>query len=227
MGDAHQVIVKDVGKVVGGQAVPLQQHLIVQRAVFHGDVAKHGVVERGGALLGDALADDVRFARLHAAQSVFQRQVAAGIVGAVKVAGVLLGGALLAEAVVSAAFFHQQAGVFAVGVPALRLDVRRHGAAHIGTLVVGQMALGHGAVDDVGSALHQPPLVGILDAEDKRAAVRAGDEPGVQRGAQVADVHVAGGGGGKAGTHLAGGDLLLHGGEISGVRHKVDLRMKI
>ena len=40
MGDAHQVIVNDVGKVVGGQTVPLQQHLIVQRAVFHGDVAE-------------------------------------------------------------------------------------------------------------------------------------------------------------------------------------------
>ncbi len=176
---------------------------------------------------GDLLADDVGLAGLHAAQGVLQRQVAAGIGGAVKVAAVLLGLALFAEAVVCAAFFHQQAGILAVGVPALGLDVGRHGAAHIGALVVGQAALGHGTVDDVHRTLHQTALVGVLDAEDKRAAVRAGDEPGIQRGAQIADVHVAGGRGGKAGTHLAGGDLLLHGGEISGVRHKVDLRMKI
>ena len=52
MGDAHQVVVDDVGEVIGGQAVPLQQHLVVQRAVVHGDVAENGVVEGGGAARG-------------------------------------------------------------------------------------------------------------------------------------------------------------------------------
>ena len=33
VGDAHQVIVDDVGKVVGGQAVPLDEHLVVQHFV--------------------------------------------------------------------------------------------------------------------------------------------------------------------------------------------------
>ena len=37
-----------------------------------------------------------------------------------------------------AALLYQQAGVFAVGVPALRLDVGGHRAAHVGALVMGQ-----------------------------------------------------------------------------------------
>ena len=179
MGDAHEMVVDDVGEVVGGQAVALQQYLVVQGAVLHGDVAEHGVVEGGGALLGDALADDVGLAGLHPLQGLIQRQVAAGIVSAVEIAGVLLGSALLAEAVVGAALFRQKSGVLAVGIAALGLDVGGHGAANIGALVVGQVALGHGAVDDVGGALHQAALVGVLDAQDERTAVGAGDEPGV------------------------------------------------
>ena len=42
----------------------------------------------------------------------------------------------------------------------------------------------------------------------------AGDEPGVKRGAQIAPVHIAGGGGGEACADLAVGDLGLHGVEI-------------
>ena len=210
MGDAHQVIVDDVGKVVGGQTVPLQQHLIVQRAVLHSDVAEDGVMEGSGTLLRDPLPDDVGITGLHAPQRLLQRQVAAGIGHAVKLAAVLLGGAFFAEAVVCTALFHQKAGILAVGVPALGLDIGRHGAAHIGALVVGKAALSHGAVDHIGSTLHQTALVGVLDAEDERAAVAAGNEPCVQRRAQVADVHIAGGGGGKAGAYLPAGDAGFH-----------------
>ena len=220
MGDAHQVVVDHIGKVVSGQTVPFQQYLVIQGAVFHGDIAEHGIVKRGGALLGDALADDVRLARLRAAQRVLQRQITAGIIGAVKIAGVLLGGTLLAETVIGAALFRQQASVFAVGIPTLGLDIGSHGTADVGALVMVQMALGHGAVDDVGSSLHQPPLVGILDTEDKRAAMTAGNEPGIQGGTQIADVHITGRGGRKAGADLARGDLGFHLGKISGVRHR-------
>lgn len=75
---------------------------------------------------------------------------------------------------------------------------------------MGQAALRHGAVDDVRGALHQAALVGILNAEDELAAAVAGDEPGVQGGAEVAHVHVAGGGGGEAGTDAVLGDAGLH-----------------
>ncbi len=109
---------------------------------------------------------------------------------------------------------YQAVGVFAVGVPPLGLDIGRHGSAHVGTLVVIQAALGHGAVDHVHRAIHQAALVRVLDAEDEGAVLRAGDEPGIKGRAQVAHVHIAGGGGGETGAHLAVGDLGLHFGEI-------------
>ena len=210
MGDAHEMIVDDVGEVVGGQTVPLQQHLIVQRAVLHGDVTEDGVVEGGGPLGGDLLPDHIRLTGLHALEGVLQRQLTAGIGGAVELAAVLLRGAFFAEAVVRAAFFHQKPGILTVGIPALRLDIRSHRAAYIGTLIVGKAALGHGSVNHIGGALHQTALIGVLNAEDERAAVAAGNEPGVQRRAQVAHMHIAGGGGGEPGADAALGDAGFH-----------------
>ena len=167
-------------------------------------------MESGGALLGDLLADDVGFARVHPGLGLLQAQGAAGVGGPVKVAGVLLALGLLAEAVVGVALLHQQLGVLAIGVPALGLDIGGHGAAHIGTLVVVQVALGQGLIDELGGALHLPGLVGVLDAQDKGASSVAGDEPGVQGGAQIADVHIPRGRGGKPGADLPLGDLGLH-----------------
>ena len=91
-------------------------------------------------------------------------------------------------------------GVLAVQIPPFRLDIGAHGAAHIGAFVMGQAALGHGAVDHVRGAFHQAALIGVLNAQDEGAVVVAGDEPGIQSGAQIAHVHVAGGRGGETGA---------------------------
>ena len=179
-------------------------------------------MEGGGPLGGDPLADDVGLAGLHPLQGLLQRHIAAGIGGPVELAGILLGLRLFAEAVVSAALFHQQAGVMAIGVPALGLDIGSHGAAHIGAFIVVQAALGHGAVDHVGSALHQAALVGILDSQDEGAAVVAGDQPGVQCRAQIAHMHIAGGRRREAGTHLSVGDFFLHLGKIVHIHRHIN-----
>ena len=167
-------------------------------------------------LLGDALADDVGLAGGDAGLRFLKRQVAAGIVRAVELAGILGALRLFAEAVIGAAALDEQLGVFAVGVAALGLDVGSHGTADVGAFVVVESALGQRAVDDVGRALDEAALVGILDAEDEGAARVARDEPGVERGAQVADVHIAGGGGSEARADLAVRDLRLH---LVEVRH--------
>ena len=65
---------------------------------------------------------------------------------------------------------------------------------------MGQAALGHGAVDHIRCTFHQAALVGVLNAEDEGAVVVAGDEPGIQSGAQIAHMHVAGGRGGETGA---------------------------
>ena len=210
MGDAHQVVVDDVGEVIGRQTVPLHQHLVVQGAVFHGDVAENGIMEGGDALRRDALTDDIGLACGYTALRLLQGQVAAGVRRPVKLAGILLRLRLFTEAVIRAALFHQQPGILSVGIPPLGLDIRGHRAAHIGAFVVSQAALGHGAVDHVHRAVHIAALVRVLDAEDEIPAVGPGNEPGIQRRAQVAHMHIACGGRGEPGPDPSMGDLGLH-----------------
>ena len=93
---------------------------------------------------------------------------------------------------------------------ALGLDIRADGAADIGTLIMLKMALLHRLVYNIDSALDKPALVGILDSEQELALIVARDKVGVERGAQIANVHVSRGGRSKACTHLACGDAALH-----------------
>ena len=179
MGDAHQVVVNDIGEIVGGQPVPLEQDLVVQGGVLYRNITENRVVEGGAPLIGDLLADDVGCACVQLGLDFLRGERAAGVGGPAPVPGILLALGFLAEAVVGVALLHQQPCVLAVGVPPLRLDIGGHGPAHIGALVMGEAALSHGAVDHVGRTLHQSALVGILNAQDKGAIPAPGDQPGV------------------------------------------------
>ena len=210
VGDAHQVVVDDVGKVVGGHTVPFYEYLVVQGLVFHGDVPEDGVAEGGDSLLRDALADDIGLSGIHAGLGLLKGQRAAGIRCLFKVSSVLGTISLLTKTVIGLSLFHQQTGIPAIGVPPLRLNIGGHRTAHVGALVVVQAAFCQGLVNHIGSALHQAALVGVLNAQDEGAPGVAGDKPGVQRGAQVAHMHVARGGWRKPGAHLTFGYLGLH-----------------
>ena len=93
--------------------------------------------------------------------------------------GVLFGFRLFAEAAVRAALPAQKVGISAEQLAALGLDVRADGTAHVGALVVVETAFCKRLVDDVNRALHEPALVGVLDAQDEFAPGVAGDEPGI------------------------------------------------
>ena len=58
IGDAHEVVVDDVGEVIGGEAVGLHEDLIVDVGVLEGDVAAEFVAEGRAAFEGDLHADD-------------------------------------------------------------------------------------------------------------------------------------------------------------------------
>ena len=167
-------------------------------------------MEGGGALLRDALADDEGLARGGAAVGLLPGQEAAGVGLPVKVTGVLLTLGLLTEAAVGMSFLHQKLGILAVEGAPLGLHIGANGAAHIRTLVVLQVALGHGLVDHVHRAFHEASLVGVLDAQQELAIAVPGDQVGVERRAQVAHMHIPRGRGGKTGAHLVFGDAGLH-----------------
>ncbi len=67
MRDLHQVVIYDVGQVVGGHAVALEQHLIVQLGGVHIHPAADFVVEAHVLLAGHLEADDVGFSGFQAA----------------------------------------------------------------------------------------------------------------------------------------------------------------
>ena len=51
----HEVVVDDVGEVVGGEAVGLEQDLVVDVVVVEGDVAAELVAEGGASLRSGTL----------------------------------------------------------------------------------------------------------------------------------------------------------------------------
>ena len=60
----------------------------------------------------------------------------------------------------------------------------------------------HRAVDDVGRALDETALVGVLDAQDELSAVCLGEQVRIQCAAEISEVHVARRGRGKSGTNF-------------------------
>ena len=196
VGDAHEVVVHHIGKVVGGHTVGLDQDLVVHLAVVHPDVAVHHIVKAGHALLGDLLADNIGFPGGKTLFHLFLGQVAAAAV----VVGHFAVGALLcvqrfqtllgAEAVVSLALGHQLLGILLEHAHALALHIGAHGAADVRAFVPQQAGLPQGVVDDIHSALHIAALVGILDAQDEGAVLVLCHQVGIQGGTQIANVHI-------------------------------------
>ena len=213
MGNAHQVVVHDVRKVVGRHTVGLDQNLVVQLPDIDLDMTVDNIVKARHAAFGDLLADDIGLARGQlggnflggqmAAVAVVVGHFARSALGLVHFVQALLG----AEAVVGFARLDQLLGVLLEHAHALALHVGADGAADVGTLVPGQTGSLERAVDDVGSALDQTALVGVFNAQDEGAAVMAGLQIGVQCGAQIAYMHIACGGRRKAGTNICHSDF--------------------
>ena len=196
MGNAHQVVVHHVCKVVGGHSVGLDEDLVVHLTVVHLDVAVHHIVKAGHALAGDLLADDVRLTGGQTFFHLFLRQVtAAAVVVGHLALGTLLGvqgfQALFgAEAVICLAFCHQLLGILLEHPHALALHIGAYRAADVRAFVPEQAGLPQGVVDHVHGALHIAALVGVLNAQDEGAILVLCHQVGIQRGAQVANVHI-------------------------------------
>ena len=213
MGDAHQVIVHNIGKVVGGHTVSLDQNLVIQLLDIDLDVAVDNIVKAGHAALGDFLADDIRLTGGQlggnllggeaAAMSVIVGHLAGGALRLVHFVQALLG----AEAVVRLAGLDQLLGILLEHAHALALDIGADRAADVGALVPGQAGGLQRIVDNVCGTLDQTALVGVLNAQDKGAAVVARLQIGVQSRAQIAYMHIACGGRRKAGTNICHSDF--------------------
>ena len=139
--DLHRVVVDDVGQVVRGEAVRLQDHEVVEEAVLVRDLAADEVAEGRGALLWHPEAHHVRLARTGSTRSLRRVEVAVAPV----VARGLARGALplahlaqlirRAEAAIGVAAREQRSDGRVVALEPLRLHVGRERPADVGALV--------------------------------------------------------------------------------------------
>ena len=207
MGTAHQVVIHHVGKVIGRHAVSLDQNLVIQFGIIDLNVTVHHIVKAGHTLGRDLLADDIGHTGSQLGVDLLLRQVTAvAVVMAHFAVGFLLlmqvvQAFLGAEAVVGFARFDQLLGILFEHAHALALDIGADGAADIRAFVPSQAGGAQRVVNNIGCALHQAALIGILNAQDKGAAVMAGLKISIQCGAQVAHMHIARGGRCKPGAY--------------------------
>ena len=87
MRDVHEMVIDDVGEVVGRHAVTLQEYLILELFVLDRDVAVEHIEERRLARERHLLANDIGIAVLEVLFDDLRREVAAGAVIAAELAG--------------------------------------------------------------------------------------------------------------------------------------------
>jgi hypothetical protein len=218
VGHAHEVVVDDVGQVVGRIAVALEQHRVADLGVGHGDLAAQEVVEGGAAAVRRPQTHHVRLARRSSPALFARRDVAPAAVVARVDAPLPLVGAQTVELL--------RGLERAVGVAALdqRLDVRRgrgRGARSGGRVRGSPPRPGpssgtgpatqdaHDASLDLGQVAR---AIGVLDAQDEAAAMAPREGVVEQGDVGRADVRVAGGRWGDAGDDGHGAPpTVVHG----------------
>ncbi len=206
MGHTHVMIVDDHRQHIGRRAIRTQQDQIVQLGILHGHAALHPVLDRDRTL--------ARCAQAHDEGLTLRRGRGIGVApGRPDTQGLLggLGGFALGSDLV---LRH----VAAIGVAARHHLLRDRGMAvgprelEHGVTVPVQAQPAHPVQDRVDRGLGRAGAVGILDAQQELAAIRAREQPVEQRRACAADVKESGRRGRETGHDSAhgrsGGDII-------------------
>ena len=204
--DLHDVIVHHVGQVIGGIAVGLEQHLIVDLPVLDGDGVAKRVVHHGAAIHRHLQAHHRRLVavglrprvgKLPAVPVVTQRGLVLPLLLAHRFQAFRRAPAAIRRAAVE-----QLLHVLAVDGQTLRLPVGAVGAANVRPLVPRQADPAQGAQDVFLVAPFGARLIGVLDANDAAPVVHAGKHDVEQPDIGGAHVRRAGRAGRDADAHL-------------------------
>ena len=212
VGHLHEMVVHDIGQVIGGQVVgALVEHLVVENRGIDGHLAAQQVVHLhvasrlyqeshhvwcAGSHEGLHLPGGKRqgVAHLQAGRRVIL-EVGSGRAGSLK-----LGGGV--ESYVGFPRIEQLLHMGAVDVAALALLVGAVGATLAHTLVDLYAEPGQGFVDILLRSGHESLRVGVLDAENHVAAVAAREEIVIESGADASDVERPRGRGGESHSYF-------------------------
>ena len=198
VGDLHHGVVDDGREVIRGRAIGAEDDEVVELLGIEGHLAVDGVVDNDvAAVLGHLDAQDVGLAGFDAATGLLGIKIAAATLIALEgvlalLRGLTVGVELLlgAEAGIGLALVPKLLGGLFVQVQALGLSIGAKVAAHLGALVPVQTQPTHGAQDDLRVLVGGTGGVGVVDAQDERAAVCAGESPVIDSGAGAADVQL-------------------------------------
>ena len=206
MRNLHQVIVDDVGQVVGRQRIGrFVEHLVVQRRSVYRHVAANQVVHPHLLVFGHFETDHPLVARGDAAFDLFVRQGqrrgqpgAHFVIVRERFAGcfgfradrVQFVGRV--ESVISVARSDQLQGVFQVDLFALALAVRGVRASLVDAFVDRDAAPFERLHDIALRSRYESVRIGVFDAKDKVAAVLAREKVVVQRRADASHMQGAG-----------------------------------
>ena len=215
--DEHQVIVDDIGQVVGGQVVGrFVEHLVVENRRVDGHFAANEVVDHyifarfdfephhilgavGNQSVNLLLAHRERVAHLHAGRGVVLE------VGDFLAFGFQFGRSI--EGDIGFAGFEQLVYIFAVDLFPLRLPVGTVVAA-VAYPLVKVNAQPFERLDDVGLGTGNKPMgVGVFDTENQVAMVLLGKQVVIESGTDSADVQGARGAGRETHPYFSFGHI--------------------
>ena len=174
MGNAHQMIVDDVGEIIGGHAVLLDEHHVVQGIVGEGHVAENQIVIGGFPLRRRVLADDVGDARVQLRLHLLLGQMEAVLVInayllAVDHLGETLEPFLIAEAVICLSFFNKLLSVLKIDAFCLsfRLNIRAKSLVLIRTFIMDKACCCKCSINNINSTFHKALLVSVFYSKKK------------------------------------------------------------
>ena len=189
--DAHQMIVHDVGKIIGGVAVGLHKNLVLQLLVFHRLLTIHLVKIRGCPGEGHFLPDDIGIPVFQVCLDLLLRKIAA--VAVIPADSILImkrpESLLGAEAVIGIVVIDQPLRIFLINLLALALNIWSVRPADVRTLVILKTRHPQRVQNHLGRAFHEPFLIRILDPENKFTPAVLCNQIGIQRRAQISDMH--------------------------------------
>ena len=199
MGNVHQMVVDNIGKIICRHPVALQKHLIFQLAVLNRDVPMHHIKKRSCAGQRHFLANDIRIPVFQMALDCVRCKVAAmAAITAESFFLVVLRFLLRAEAAISEALFYQFFRVLFVNLHSLALDIRPAVAADIRPLVRDDMRRRQGILNELHRIADIARAISIFDPKQKITVFCLCEKIGVKRRAQISDMHIPRRAGGKA-----------------------------
>ncbi len=210
VGNAHQVVIYDVGQVIGRQTVGLHQHLHIDLFPRDVDLATQHVLHLAGAFARHFHPYDMGLTCRNAGTHLIGAQMQAVTV----IAGRLLVGHLLGaqciqtltgtETAEGVPLLNQLLAMLMIDGAALTLTVRTVGTADVRTFIPLQPKPAQRVENLLLGGSAGAHLVGIFDTQDKLAAVLAGKALIEQRNVGGADVRITGRGRRNAGTNSHG-----------------------